>query len=121
MKKILFALVAMVMMTMTSNAQSNDNNSKLTFDRMARFLELRVNQVEPVKTAMAQFSSSMKAYYQLQDATKGAETWERILTRHKTTMKKVLDDKQYDKYIKMFELTAKNYAEEMMQETTAQK
>ena len=30
-----FALVAMVMMTMSANAQSIDNNSKLTFDRLA--------------------------------------------------------------------------------------
>ena len=32
MKKMIFALVAMVMMTMSANAQSNDNNSKLTLD-----------------------------------------------------------------------------------------
>jgi len=68
MKKMIFALVAMVMMTMSANAQSNDNNSKLTFDRVASFLELRTNQVESVKTAMAKFESSMQAYNQLQDS-----------------------------------------------------
>ena len=33
---MIFALVAMVMMTMSANAQSNDNNSKLTFDLTAK-------------------------------------------------------------------------------------
>ena len=117
-----FALVAMVMMTMSANAQSIDNNnSKLTFDRLASYLELTVNQMEPVKKAMAQFESSMQAYYQLQDASKGVETWEKIQARHKQNLKRILDEKQYEKYMKMFELTAKNTADRMMQEATAQK
>ena len=119
MKKMIFALVAMVMMTMSANAQSNDNNSKQTFDRVASYLELRVNQVEPVKTAMAQFESSMQAYNQLQDASKGGEAWEKIQARHKATMKKVLDKKQYDKYEKMLDLTVKNTAERMADRQTA--
>ena len=121
MKKMFFALVAMVMMTMSANAQSNDNNSKLTFDRVAGYLELRVNQVEPVKTALAQFESSMEAYYQLQDVSKAGETGEKIQARHEETMKNVLDEKQYDKYLKTLDLTVKNTAERMMQEATAQK
>ena len=67
---------------MSANAQSNDNNSKLTFDRVASFLELRTNQVESVKTAMAQFESSMQAYNQLQDSSKAGEAWEKIQARH---------------------------------------
>ena len=114
MKKMFFALVAMVMMTMSANAQSIDNNSKLTFDRLASYLELRVNQIEPVKTAMAQFESSMQAYYQLQNTSKGGEAWEKIQARHKATMKNVLDKKQYDKYITMLDLTVKNTADRMM-------
>ena len=114
MKKMIFALVAMVMMTMSANAQSNDNNGKLSFDRLSSYLELRVNQIEPMKTAMAQFTSSMEAYYQQQDASKAGETWEKIQARHKATMKKVLDEKQYDKYVKMLDLTVKNTAERMM-------
>jgi len=110
---MIFALVAMVMMTMSANAQSIDNNSKLTFDRLASYLELRVNQIEPVKTAMAQFESSMQAYYQLQDASKGGEAWEKIQARHKATMKNVLDKKQYDKYMAMLDLTVKNTADRM--------
>ena len=73
MKKMIFALVAMVMMTMSVNAQSI-NNSKLTFNQLSNYLELTVNQVEPVKKAMAQFDNSMEAYYQLQDASKAGET-----------------------------------------------
>jgi len=113
MKKMIFALVAMVMMTMSANAQSNDNNGKLTFNRLANYLELRINQVEPVKKAMARFESSMQAYYQLQDASKTLEAWEKIQTRHKQTMKKVLSEKQYDKYVKTFDLTVNNAAEQM--------
>jgi hypothetical protein len=121
MKKMFFALVAMVMMTMSANAQSNDNNSKLTFDRVAGYLELRVNQVEPVKTAMAQFESSMEAYYQLQDASKAGETWEKIQARHKATMKNILSEKQYNKYVSMLDLTVKNTAERIMMQQTASK
>ena len=114
MKKMIFALVAMLMMTMSVNAQSNDKKSTQSFDRVASYLELRVNQIEPMKTAMAQFTSSMEAYYQQQDASKAGETWEKIQARHKATMKKVLDEKQYDKYVKMLDLTVKNTAERMM-------
>ena len=119
MKKMIFALVAMVMMTMSANAQSIDNNSKLTFDRLASYLELTVNQMEPVKKAMAQFESSMEAYNQLQDVSKGGEAWEKIQARHKATMKKVLSEKQYDKYVKTLDLTAKNTAERIMDQQLA--
>ena len=118
---MMIALVAMFVMTMSANAQSNDNNGKLSFDRLSSYLELTVNQVEPVKTALAQFNSSMEAYYQLQDASKGGEDWEKIQANHKKTMKKVLDEEQYNKYIQMLDLTAKNTAERMMDETTAAK
>ncbi len=114
MKKMIFALVAMVMMTMSANAQSNDNNGRQTFDRLARYLELTVNQMEPAKAAMAQFAQSMGAYYQIQDASKAGEAWEKIEARHKQTMKKVLSEKQYDKYVNILDLTVTNTAERMM-------
>ena len=120
MKKMIIALVAMVMMTMSVNAQS-DNNHSVSFDRISSFLELRIDQVEPVKTAMAQFTSSMEALYQLEDASKGAEAWEKIQTRHKSTIQKVLDEKQYHKYVSMLELTAKNHAARIMDRQTASK
>ena len=117
---MMIALVAMFVMTMSVNAQS-DNKSKLSFDRLSSYLELRIDQVKPVKTAMEQFSSSMEAYYQLQDASKGSEAWEKIQARHKKTMKKVLSEKQYKKYIQVLDLTVKNTAEQMMNEATASK
>ena len=115
-----FALVAMVMMTMSANAQSNDNN-KLTFDRMANYLELRIDQVEPVKTAMAQFERMLATIDQLQDVSMAGEAWEKIQTRHKATMKKVLDKKQYDKYVATLDLTAKNTAERLQEQKLASK
>ena len=120
MKKMFFALVAMVMMTMSANAQSI-NNSKMTFDQLSNYLELNSNQIEPTKTAMAQLENSMQAYYQLQDASKAGETWEKIQARHKATMKNILNEKQYNKYVSMFDLTVKNTAERIIQEATAQK
>ncbi|MBR5729114.1 MAG: hypothetical protein IKX61_02740 [Prevotella sp.] len=120
MKKIIVALVAMFVMTMSANAQSN-NNGTISIDRLSSYLELRANQVEPVKTAMAQFMSSMEALYQLKDASKGAETWEKIQARHKATMKKILSEKQYNKYTQILDLTAKNAAERIMDEATAAK
>ena len=113
MKKMIFALVAMVMMTMSANAQSFNNNSKLTFNQLSSYLELTSNQIEPTKTAMAQFENSMQAFYQLQDASKAGVTWEKIQARHKATMKNVLDKKQYDKYMAMLDLTVKNTADRM--------
>ena len=114
MKKMIFALVAMFVMTMSANAQNVNNESKLSFDRLSSYLELRVDQRESVKTAMAQFTASMEAYYQLKDASKGAETWEKIQARHKMTMQKILSKKQYNKYIQMLDLTVRNAAERMM-------
>ena len=121
MKKMMIALVAMFVMTMSANAKSVNNESKLTFDRLSSYLELTVHQVEPVKTAMAQFSCSMEAYYQLKDASKGQEAWEKIQANHKKSMKKILSDKQYKKYIQMLDLTVKNTAERMMDQQTASK
>ena len=114
MKKMMIALVAMFVMTMSANAQSVNNESKLSFDRLSSYLELRVDQRELVKTAMAQFNSSMEAYYQLKDASKGGEAWEKIQASHKKTMKKILSEKQYKKYEQMLDLSVKNTAERMM-------
>ena len=114
MKKMMIALVAMFVMTMSANAQRNDNNSNLSFDRMSSYLELTIDQREPVKTAMAQLNSSMEAYYRLQDVSRGGEAWEKIQDRHKKTMKKILNEKQYNKYVQIFDLTVKHTAERMM-------
>ena len=47
---MMIALVAMFVMTMSANAQNVNNYSKQTFDRLSSFLQLTINQVEPVKT-----------------------------------------------------------------------
>ena len=120
MKKMMIALVAMVVMTMSANAQSV-NDSKLTFDRMSSYLELRSNQIEPVKTAMAQFTASMETCLQLKDGTMAGEAWEKVQDRHKKTMKKILDEKQYNKYVQMLDLTAKNTEKRILDEATAAK
>ena len=101
MKKMMIALVAMFVMTMSANAQSVNNESKLTFDRLSSYLELRVDQVEPVKTAMAQFATSMEAYYQLSDASKAGEAWEKIQANHKKTMKAVEQMLPADKFLRI--------------------
>ena len=121
MKKMIIALVAMFAMTMSANAQSVNNESKLTFDRMSSYLDLRVDQVEPVKTAMAQFTASMEACFQLKDGTKAGEAWEKVQNHHKKTMKKILSEKQYNKYVSMLDMTAKNTAERVLNEATAAK
>lgn len=118
MKKMIFALVAMFVMTMSASAQS-DNKPSLSFDRMSSYLELTADQRESVKTAMAQFTSSMEAYYQQENTTKAAETWQKIQNRHKATMKKLLSKKQYSKYEQVFDLTVKNTAERMMEDAQA--
>ena len=120
MKKLFFAIVTMLVMSTSVMAQSN-NNDVLKIERMSNYLELTSSQIELVKTAMAQFSNSMEAYYQLKDASKGSETWEKIQARHKMTMKKILSDKQYDKYVEMLNLTAKNTAERIIEQQTASK
>ena len=121
MKKMIIALVAMFVMTMSANAQSVNNESKLSFDRISSYLDLRVDQREPVKTAMAQFNASIEACFQLKDGTKAGEAWEKVQNHHKKTMKKILDEKQYKKYTQMLDLTAKNTADRLMDEATAAK
>ena len=116
---MMIALVAMVMMVMSVNAQSYSNYDSKTFERMSSYLELRVGQVEPMRTAMAQFNTSMEAYSQMEDASKGGEAWEKIQARHKATVKKILSEQQYDKYVKMFDLTVKNTGERIMERQTA--
>ena len=114
MKKFMIALVAMFAMTMSANAQSNNNyESQVTAAQIASYLDLRINQQDAFNTAMAQFNSSMESLYKLQDPTKGLEAWQKIKARHEQTMKKVLNDKQYDKYMEMFELTTKNATEQI--------
>lgn len=116
MKKFMIALVAMFAMTMSAKAQSSNNESHGTTAQIASYLNLRINQQEAFNTAMAQFNSSMEAVYQQKDPAKGMEAWLKVKARHEQRMKKVLDEKQYKKYMTMFELTVKNTAERLNQQ-----
>ena len=114
MKKMIIALVAMFAMTMSANAQSNNKyESQVTTAQIASYLDLRIDQQDAFNTAMAQFNSSMESFYKLQDPAKGLEAWQKIKARHEQTMKKVLNEKQYEKYLTMFELTTKNATEQI--------
>ena len=95
MKKMILAFVAMVVTTMSANAQSN--NREITFDRISGYLELTTEQVEPVRTAFAQFMESQKSVQNVQGSEQ-AEGWGKVIERHLDTMKKVLTEKQYQKY-----------------------
>ena len=117
---MMIALVAMFVMTMSANAQS-ENNGRMTFNQLSSFLELKIDQVEPVKTAMAQFTSSLEALYQIKDATKGAEAWQKIEAKHMQTMQSLLSEKQFEKYSETFKLTAKNTAERVMNDMQTSK
>ena len=121
MKKFMIALVAMFAMTMSVNAQSNNNESHITAAQIANYLDLRIDQQDAFNTAMAQFGSSMEAIYKLQDPAKGMEAWAKVKASHEKRMQKVLDEKQYQKYMQMFELTAKNAAERISKEQTLAK
>lgn len=117
MKKFLIALVVMFAMTMSAHAQSNINNdSQVSTSQIASYLDLRIDQQEAFNTAMAQFNSSLELLYKMQDPAKSMEAWQKIKTRHEQTMKKVLDEKQYEKYFSMFELTVKNTSERMTEQ-----
>ncbi len=118
MKKMMIALVAMFVMTMSVNAQSY-NNSNVTFDNVAGYLELSVSQWEPVKTAMTQFGCSMEALGQIKDSSKVAEAWDKIRSRHMNKMKSLLSEEQFEKYTATFEKTVQHRAEALMD--TAQK
>lgn len=120
MKKMIIALVAMFAMTMSVNAQSIDDKSTISLERVSSYLDLTSDQIEPFKTAIAQFNVSMESSY-LKNPSTSSEAWEKIKTRHMNTMKQILSDKQYEKYVKQFELTAKNTIIRMTQESTAAK
>lgn len=110
MKKFFLAIVATVMMSMSANAQSV--NRLFNFNKVADYLELTAQQFEPAKTAIAQFEAMKQACDNVQDKSESAEARSRVLNKHKVAMKKVLTQKQYDKYVGLLELTLKNQAEQ---------
>ena len=110
MKKMILALVAMFVMSTSVFSQDKVDSvdAQLSFERMSSFLELTSDQREPVATSLTQLGAAMQSFYQLKDASKSAEAWEKIENRHMKQMKQVLTQKQYDKYVKIFEQTIRN-------------
>ena len=106
MKKIIFAIVAMLVMTMSANAKSND--SSVFFKRMSCYLELDKNQMETVKVSMAEFNNAMESLSQKRGRGMGFRSANKIVDRHKKQMKQILSDKQYKKYEEIFDLTVRN-------------
>jgi len=105
MKKMMIALVAMFVMTMSANAQSNDQS--LMFKRLNCYLELTESQIEPVMVSMRQFNSSME---DLSKKGRGMRFMaaDKIVECHKKQMKNILSEKQYQKFEEMFNLTISN-------------
>lgn len=106
MKKMIFAIVAMFAMTTSVNAKSNDTS--MFFKRIGCYLELDKNQIETVEVSMDEFNESMES---LSDQIGTGKTVDNIIDRHKKQMKHILNDKQYKKYEKIFDLTVRNTIE----------
>ena len=112
MKKMLFAIVATMMMSMTAMAQSatdNSANNSMTFERLSSYLELTINQIEPVKTAMQQFMLSMESFNQAANERKG-EAWQKVYDQHLQRMGNILDEQQMKKYEQLMQITINNKA-----------
>ena len=108
MKKIVFAIVAMFVMTMSVNAKTND--SSVFFKRISCYLELDKNQMETVKVSMAEFNDAMENLSQQRGRGMGFRYAHKIVNRHKKQMKQILSDKQYKKFEEIFDLTVRNTA-----------
>ena len=106
MKKIISALVVMFAMTTSVNAKSNDTS--MFFKRIGCYLELDKNQIETVEVSITEFNKSMEA---LSDQIGTGKSLDNIVNRHKKQMKHILNDKQYKKYEKIFDLTVHNTIE----------
>ena len=106
MKKMIFAIVAMFAMTTSVNAKSNDTSR--FFKRIGCYLELDKNQIETVEVSITEFNKSMEA---LSDQIGTGKSLDNIVDRHKKQMKHILNDKQYKKYEKIFDLTVHNTIE----------
>lgn len=117
MKKMIFTLAAMLVMSMTAMAQTtnttnanDDTNYGVTFDRMSSYLELTTDQVEPFRTAMQQFTVSLESFNQAAADQKG-EAWQKVYDRHLLNLKRILTDEQLKKYDGLMQRTLHNKAE----------
>ena len=105
----MIALVAMFAMTTSVNAKSNDTS--MIFKRIGCYLELDKNQIETVEVSITEFNKSMEALSHKRGRGMGFRSANKIVDRHKKQMKQILNDKQYKKYEKIFDLTVHNTIE----------
>jgi hypothetical protein len=75
---------------------------------MSSYLNLTIDQMDPVKTAIAQFEVSMDYFNQLKDSEKTWEAANMLVNRHKATMRRILNDKQYNLYVDAVDRTIQN-------------
>ncbi len=110
MKKLFLSLVTLFVMSANMMAQSvNDSTANsITFERMSSYLNLTIDQMDPVKTAIAQFEVSMDYFNQLKDSEKTWEAANMLVNRHKATMRRILNDKQYNLYVDAVDRTIQN-------------
>jgi hypothetical protein len=101
-------------------AQSASEDA-LKFERMSNYLELTSQQIKPAKNAFAQLEASLNYFNSMDDSQKPFEASKKMINRHKATMKKILSEKQYNKYVAMLDLTAKNTAERIQDQQMASK
>jgi len=109
---MMIALVAMFAMTMSANAQSDDR--EVTFKRLSCYLELTEGQMDQVRTSMAIYDSGMEHLFQPENRPMGHRRgrffreFNEIQNQHKKQMKLILNEKQYDKFEQLFNLTIEN-------------
>ena len=109
---MMIALVAMFAMTMSANAQSDDR--EVTFKRLICYLELTEGQMDQVRTSMAIYDSGMEHLFQPENRPMGHRRgrffreFNEIQNQHKKQMKLILNEKQYDKFEQLFNLTIEN-------------
>jgi hypothetical protein len=110
MKKLFLSLVTLFVMSANMMAQSvNDSTANsITFERMSSYLNLTIDQMDPVKTAIAQFEVSMDYFNKLKDSEKTWEAANMLVNRHKATMRRILNDKQYNLYVDAVDRTIQN-------------
>ena len=101
MKKMMIALVAMFVMTMSANAQSEKDSivNLMSLEQLRNYLDLSYNQEKKVEIAIAQFQLANNYLNTLPESQKTMEGVNKMLDRQKRVMKKILTKKQYNLYV----------------------
>lgn len=99
MKKSMMILI--MAMSLSVSAQTT------RFDRISWQLQLTTEQIQPSKQAFRQLEAAMKTLERTEPTLKPVAT-RRIMEAHKKTMKEILNEKQFEQYVKMLDLTLQN-------------